>query len=238
MPVNLQYTDPAPLVLGTYPMTKAVQAICVVHALGCLFVLATSSSVVAIEVANFKLSPTVQVVCGAWSVLGIMVIVGALLGCNSRQEFPVRAYYYYCVVSTIAFGVLLWYVAATANGRDCGVSRSTMQSQRMGRSLTCGMVNSALFLAVLAVLALCAFATYTVWQLKEYLWQREQAEPLLGLEDPTVKKLRGTFAYGVDDITGDNKQATDMGPDKMWSNPNPGFQPAWGEVPIRSVQAA
>lgn len=230
--VELAYSDPPPLFLGSIPLTPAVQVICFLHALVCVFVIATASSVVSFNLGQLEVSPTIQCLLSAWCVLGIVCIVGCLIGCRNRQEMPVRAYFYYCLASVIGLCVLLGYVIE--EGYEC--KGNQRQFQRNGKSLTCSMVSAALFFAVLAILAIVGYVTYTVYQLKEYLWQREQSEDLLQYEDPMVKKMRSSATGETDSIYGSaGGQRFGGHLSQSGATPTPGLQPAWGSVPINST---
>eukprot|EP00928_Gymnodinium_smaydae_P047862 TRINITY_DN31976_c0_g1_i1.p1 TRINITY_DN31976_c0_g1~~TRINITY_DN31976_c0_g1_i1.p1 ORF type:complete len:227 (-),score=36.73 TRINITY_DN31976_c0_g1_i1:109-789(-) len=194
MSMELRYGQPPPLFLGGYPLTLGVQIVCLAHFLFCLFVISTASSVVDFSVGTLHLSPTVQICVSTWCVIGIAVIVGALIGCRSRQEFPLRAYFYYNVFSLVGLGVALL-TAFSKGGPAC--SSSSDEVQRLGRSLRCHMLSQAALLVVLAVLAVLGFATYEVWHLKEYLAQIEEAEQILQYEDPAVKQLRQGLRLGL-----------------------------------------
>merc|ERR1719458_695032 len=58
----------------------ALQVVCAVHFLQCIFFVGTTSSVAPVSIFGFEFSPSFQNALGAWHLLGIAIIAGAFVG--------------------------------------------------------------------------------------------------------------------------------------------------------------
>jgi len=228
-----------PLFLGVYPLTHAVQCICIVHAVLCVFVISTTSSVVSIDLGPLIVSPALQVACSAWCVLGISIIAGAVSACRAEQELPLKVYFYYWLVSTAAFFMLWWHVIGSA-AYDCKVVMSERQSQRLARSqaFTCLLSESMWLFAMLVCLALAGVAANTIWQLRELLRHRDQlADSLDYNNDPLVRRIRKSHSdrrYGAESAELPEHLPVSHALEEQ-RNPRLGQVPAWGQVPIEET---
>jgi len=252
-PIKLEYEEPPPLFFGVYPLTVGVQVICGFHALLCLFFISTASSVVNLHVDRYEVPASLQVVISAWHMLGITVIVGALIACRWRQEFPMQLYFYYLLLSDLAWGVATIWVAQ--QGDYCGLVSESLSSQRVGLGMSCAMVSAIWFLGLLSIWVVVAYCCYLVWQMKEHLRLREAAQLLSHHEDPLVKEVRegkylgaggkrrnpyeefDTERYAQLHCESDLGLVPPSDP-AAWATPTPGQQPDWGMLQVRSVKLA
>jgi len=248
--MKLEYGEPPPLFFGVYPLTLGVQIISVCHFFVCLFCIGFASSVVTFYIANFEVSPTLQVFLSAWHMLGLTLIVGALIGTSWRQEFPLRLYAYYLVVSSLGWLVLVLRVAQ--QGDRCSLVTETRETQRSGLSFSCGMVSAMWFCGLLCILVLCSYCCYSVWQLKDFMWQRESSQHLLGHEADFVQGLRegrhlgggqsrnpyrgfDFQAHAEESHRHEGPAAVPLNDPAAWAMPQPGAQPRWGGMAIRTA---
>uniref|UniRef100_A0A7S4UJ76 Uncharacterized protein n=1 Tax=Alexandrium monilatum TaxID=311494 RepID=A0A7S4UJ76_9DINO len=247
---KLVYGEPPPLFFGTYPLTVGVQVICVFHALLCIFVIAAASSVVTLHVYVYEVSPTVQALISAWHMLGVSVTVGALISCSLRNEFPMRVYCYYLLVTVAGWAVLT--VSVISQGRACSFVSDSKSTERIGSTFSCGMISAMGLFAMLTISVLVAYCSWLVWHMKEHLAERENAQSLLHLEDPQVKALREGRDIGLggqhrnpyedfdeQSYANNFEEKADMPPvvdRSAWANPRPGQQPDWGSLRIRMAR--
>lgn len=180
-----------PLFLGSYPLSAGVQAICGCHFLACLFVVATASSVVTLEVWDLKLSPRFQIVLSAWHIIGISVAASAFVATLWQQALPLRVYFYYLVAATCSWLAVV--VLFFQEGATCALVTVDHESQRVGLSMTCGLVSTCWELWSITVLVGAAYACYSVWHLAEFFAERELAHDLFEFGDPLAKMRPGAL---------------------------------------------
>mmetsp|Transcript_46380 Transcript_46380/g.92000 ORF Transcript_46380/g.92000 Transcript_46380/m.92000 type:complete len:200 (+) Transcript_46380:110-709(+) len=163
--------QPLPYFLGICPLDLALQLVCGVHFLQCIFFVGTTSSVATVSIFAFEFSPRFQTVLGAWHLLGIAIIAGAFVGARRAQELPLTAYAYYLLANSLAWLVITFVMVK--DGRSCSMLTQTGQSQRVGVSFVCGLITSLVFLALLTIAFLSAYSCFAAWMLVGYLQQRE-----------------------------------------------------------------
>eukprot|EP00929_Paragymnodinium_shiwhaense_P062789 TRINITY_DN31361_c0_g1_i1.p1 TRINITY_DN31361_c0_g1~~TRINITY_DN31361_c0_g1_i1.p1 ORF type:complete len:268 (-),score=39.03 TRINITY_DN31361_c0_g1_i1:82-813(-) len=235
---SLQYKEPPPLVLGAYPLTRAVEVICGLHGLLCLFVICTASSVAPIQTGSLVVPTQAQVGLAAWCVLGVTCIVGALESCRSRTEFGMKAYFYYFLLSSAPAIWLLWHSLTSED--ICRLQSIDRQLQRVSEPLSCAMLHTLWFFGALGVFVVLTFAAHVIWDLKDYLREREASEDLIRHEDPMLQKLRAGFGQAGDEFPSLSEELSSP-TSQDWRNsganlddarPQLGPQPAWGQLPI------
>mmetsp|Transcript_100413 Transcript_100413/g.322054 ORF Transcript_100413/g.322054 Transcript_100413/m.322054 type:complete len:122 (+) Transcript_100413:367-732(+) len=118
-------------------------------------------------------------------------------------------------------------------GSSCEIVTQSKLSQRVGLSWTCGLVSAAWDLCALCVLAFVAYACWTVRNFKEELLQREGSRLLLERAAVHDEKLRRKLA----EEDGGRSAAPRSADPTTWAVPQPGMQPPWGSVHIRSAAA-
>ena len=131
-----------------------------IHAVICISLVATMSSVVAIELGGFSLSTTNQLVAGTWGLLGILCIVSALVGWAQQRETPMSIYFWYLFISALALTVLFIYISMFNS--KCYFVREDLQTQRIGYSFLCSIISSAIFFVGLGVVSATLFALYII----------------------------------------------------------------------------
>lgn len=167
-----------------------VRVVIVIHALICLFIISTASSIVELRFGGVVVSPEIQVALAAWCVLGISIIVGAWVGINGRHDFPLQVYVYYSLVNFLLLCALFFFLIETST--EC-VTSGDRTAQRVGLSLTCGMTMVLAFVALLAVIAIAAYAIYLCWHLQESLKQEELDEVVRENKDVISSSMKGTM---------------------------------------------
>mmetsp|Transcript_20164 Transcript_20164/g.52859 ORF Transcript_20164/g.52859 Transcript_20164/m.52859 type:complete len:234 (+) Transcript_20164:104-805(+) len=225
----LDYYHPTPLFLGMYPITLGAQVICSIHAVVCIFCVATASSAVTFKLGLYEVPPELQVAVSAWHLVGIAVIAGAFVGLSRYDSAPITVYFYYLVVSTLAWGFLCFKLMDA--GAQCKFVQDNMESQRVGLSFACAMVSAAWISAMFLALAVAAYANYTIYQLREFLLQSDEAGYLLDREDGVAKGLREGRDLGIPR----RAARAEREPPIAYASPAQGPQPGWGSVAIRST---
>lgn len=230
----LKLAEPAPLFLGYFPLTAGVQVICFFHFVFCVSCVALVSSVTSIWIEGYEVNPVLQIAIGSWCLLGVLAIAGALVGCSQRQTLPLQVYCFYLMATDVGWAYVA--VSLLVTGSNCSLVQQDLETQRLGVSLSCGVVSACWFFCFLAVWSLCLFAAYTVWQLQAHLVD-EEAKHLLAKEDPVFKSFHeGTHLGFSETIQRDEDHARDPQP-YQWAAPRRGLQPAWGSMQPKSTGA-
>jgi hypothetical protein len=239
----MKHWEPTPLFFGHYPLTTGVQAICAFHFLCCVFYVATSSSVTDEWIDNYEIHPGLQILISSWSLIGVMAIMGALVGCSRRQSLPLQVYALYLLVTDGLWAYLA--IDLLSIGSDCTLVTQNLETQRLGLSLSCGLVSACWFFCFLAVWIVCLFFAYMVWQLQAQ-FVSEEAESLLQHLEPVVKSFREgshlAFSHtrSEEQHEGPSLQGRFHVPDadpRQWAAPRTGPQPAWGSMQPKSTGA-
>eukprot|EP00927_Polykrikos_kofoidii_P023947 TRINITY_DN21879_c0_g1_i1.p1 TRINITY_DN21879_c0_g1~~TRINITY_DN21879_c0_g1_i1.p1 ORF type:complete len:264 (+),score=6.25 TRINITY_DN21879_c0_g1_i1:100-792(+) len=184
----LVYGDPPPRFFGVVPLLLAMRWICFVHFLSCVFVISTTSSVVAFNLGTFEVTTQLQNISSCWSSLGISVIVGALIGVKNRQAYPLTVYLWYCLVTLLGVAVFAWWVISS--GSICRGLTNEKTAQRVGRDLDCDVAKGIWSYGLATSFTIVSVIAWSVWELRDYLLQHEAAQDHLGREDPLVKSMR------------------------------------------------
>lgn len=241
---ELKYRDFPPLFLGRYPLTLGVQVICACHFLLCLCFISTASSVVAVRFWDLEVSPEVQVLAAAWHLLGVFFIAAAVVATQWRQALPLRAYFWYLVAAAASW--LVWTVQLFQEGAICAFVTKDRQSQRVGISVSCGLVSACWELWAVTVLLCALYACYSVWHLAEFIAERADSEHLFEEEEPFAKQAREGKDLGLHTAIeetasvvgslrhGSRPHAAEAHP-ATWAVPSPGTQPTWGSMHIRTA---
>jgi hypothetical protein len=239
----MKYGEPTPLFLGHYPLTTGVQAICFFHFICCVFFVAVSSSVTSEWFGNFEIHPELQIAISSWSLIGVLAITGALVGSSHRQSLPLQVYGLYLLATDGAFAYIA--ISLLVTGSDCTLVQQNMETQRLGLSLSCGLVTACWFFCFLAVWSVCLFCAYTVWQLQALL-KSEEAESLLEHMDPVIKSFREGTHLGFSQTKWEEQHEGHSLQDRFhvpdadplqWAAPRRGLQPEWGSMQPKSTGA-
>jgi len=245
---KLEYGEHPPLFFGVYPLTVGVQIICAFHFLACIAVIAGASSVVTLRVFSNEVSPLLQVLLSAWHILGISVIVGAVISCSTRNEFPMRVYFYYLLITDLVWAAFT--VSIAIQGSSCALVSENRSTQRIGLSFSCEMVSAIWFFGLLTVSVIVAYCCWSVYHLKEHLASKDAAQNLLHHEDEEVKSIRAGHHLGLgqhrnpyedfdEQKHSRNHQEEAYNTFKnpsAWIMPRPGQQANWGALKIRMAR--
>lgn len=194
--IELEYEEPPPLFLHLLPLSDGVVLICCLNFLVNVFVVALSSSVVPIVVMAWRISPLMQIWLSTWCIIGIMAIVACLLGVAVRKEVPMRAYYYWLVLTSFVCVFGLAHMIFSGNACSSMQLNKDHQAQRIGTSFSCGWVSAAWFFAALCVMTMTAYCAHMVYAWKEFLIHLEHSKHLMHLEAPHIAKMRGGSGGG------------------------------------------
>jgi len=165
--------------------------------------------------------------------------MGALESCASRTELGMKAYFYYFFISSAPAVWLFWY--SSESDDICKLRSIDHQLQRVSNPLSCTILHFLWFFASLGIFLVLAFSAHVIWDLKEYLRQRELSDNLIRHEEPMMKKLRAGFGDAGDkppleeELSRIRKSVQDWrhsGAEEEDARPKPGSQPAWGALPV------
>lgn len=149
---------------GCVSLLIGVEVICLIALCTCISIIASVSSKGSINVQSFHLSGTLQVAIGAWAFIGIPITISAGVAALYRIELPLRAFFFYLLVSWFfGVGIPLWFLAS---GSLCD-SIVTQEVQRMGSSFVCGFTDTFTFFWTLILGVLHAYLIYVVWSAAE-----------------------------------------------------------------------
>jgi len=141
-----------------------VEVICLITLLTCISIISSVSSKGTMRVSTFHVSPELQIVGGSWAFIGIPITIAAGVGALYRVEMPLRAFFFYLLVSFFfGIGIPLWFLAS---GSLCDTV-VTPEVQRMGSSLVCGFTDTFTFFWTLILGVVHAYLIYVVWSAAE-----------------------------------------------------------------------
>ncbi|CAJ1348817.1 unnamed protein product [Effrenium voratum] len=152
------------LFLGFFSFETIMLLILGIHSVFCIFLLATASPIVDLDLGAFTIDTTVQIGCGAWGLLGIMCIVAALVGWFQQRETPMAVYFWYLVVTAVLLAAVFVYLVSS--NHKCYFVKEDLQTQRIGFSFLCSVIGTAIALCGLAAVAAVCFALYTISQVQ------------------------------------------------------------------------
>lgn len=149
---------------GCVSLLIGVEVICLITLLTCISVLASVSSKGQLRVSTFHVGTTLQIIMGSWAFVGIPITISAGVGAMYRVELPLRAMFFYLLVSFFfGIGIPLWFLMS---GSLCDTI-VTNEVQRMGSSFVCGFTDTFTFFWTLIAGVLHAYLIYIVWSAAE-----------------------------------------------------------------------
>lgn len=149
---------------GCVSLTIGVEFICLMCLLSCISIISCVSSKQELKVSGFAISPTLQVVLGSWAFVGIPMAISSGCAVLYRVEMPLRAFYFYLLISFF-FGVgIPLYILASGSLCDAMV---TPEVQKMGSSFVCGFTDTFIFFWTLIIGVMNAYFIYIVWSAAE-----------------------------------------------------------------------
>jgi len=202
------------LFLGHFLPENCMLLVIACHAAVCVFFIATTSSVVQVDVAGYTITPELQIGLSCWSLFGIFTIMGAIIGLNWGRVFPVTLYFGYLIVSGVMLAAISFDLVRRSG--ECVFVKQDLDTQRLGNAFSCSIITGMVVLICLTLQILAGFSCYVVWMVKEDLWrsqERGESSSLL-LRDSKAKDLmRGSWN----------------------SLPTQGRQRAWGTIGLRTT---
>lgn len=249
---KLEYGELPSMFLGLYPLTIGVQLVCFFNLVLCVCCIALASSAVSFWIDNFEVQPALQVAVSSWSLLGVMLITGALVGCSQRLWFPLQCYFYHVAITDLIYAYIV--VRLLIEGPECMLASQGRELQRVGSSFSCGLITTTWVFCAFAVWIIGAYGAYTVWQLKEHLKTKNETQHLLAFEDPVMKNHRAGKHLGLSctDWEEEHGSVQHLGANdghalqdahvpptdpNQWASPRKGLQPEWGALQPKSTAA-
>jgi hypothetical protein len=135
-------------------LLTGVELICLIDLIGKICCLAVVSSAEDLDVAGVRVPPGIQLVFGAWQLIGIGLLVGAAVGALYRIETHLRLYQLYWQASAIIYffgGVIIAF-----SGNLCSTVISA-EAMRHGTAVVCGFVDTFFLTWGCIGLGLCVY---------------------------------------------------------------------------------
>eukprot|EP00930_Biecheleria_cincta_P068479 TRINITY_DN5591_c0_g1_i2.p1 TRINITY_DN5591_c0_g1~~TRINITY_DN5591_c0_g1_i2.p1 ORF type:complete len:222 (-),score=40.97 TRINITY_DN5591_c0_g1_i2:68-733(-) len=212
--------QPAPAVVGSLSLAAVVGAICFVHFLICVSVLASVSSEKSVQVGSVMVSSTLQCVIGAFCLVGIPIIVHASIGTLFRVPSHLTAYIFYMFLSMI--GVAVFFMEMAKHEHNC-VTQMPDQPGGMA-TMVCGIPSVGTFFMMLIVLLFICVAIYLVWSMNENIRRRTETD-LFRYQEPLA--LQAQMAHEAQQYAAmQDRQAAEL----AYGMKNPGAQ--WSPAPM------
>jgi len=149
---------------GCASLTFGVEMISLWYLISAIACIAIVSSVEPLVVSGVGISPGVQVLSAAWSLIGIPIILGAGVGALYRVEAHLRVFFMYMVVNFIFGALVSLYFLYT--GAICN-SAVAPDVQRMGAAFVCGFTDTFAFMWQLIFGIINLYYMYIVWSAAE-----------------------------------------------------------------------
>jgi len=207
-----------------------VEAICLLTLLTCISVLSVVSSKGVLKISTFRIDTTMQVVAGAWAFIGIPLAIGAGVGALYRVEVPLRAFFFYSLVSFFfGVGVPMWFLAS---GALCDTV-VTPEVQKMGSAFVCGFTDSFTFFWTLILGVVQAYLIYIIWSAAEEIAEAPYPELMKysdALKDVYQPEAPPGYQYPMGNPRAAAMQGGNMDPGLMGRSFGT-FQPATGQQP-------
>ena len=135
-------------------LLTGVELICLIDLIGKICCLAVVSSAEDLDVAGVRIPPGIQLVFGAWQLIGIGLLVGAAVGALYRIETHLRLYQLYWQGSAIVY--LFAGVVIAFSGNLCSTVVSA-EAMRHGTAVVCGFVDTFFLTWGVIGLGLCIY---------------------------------------------------------------------------------
>jgi len=133
-----------------------------------VFCITVISSVSSARTMNFEhfvgISPVVQCLIGAWSVIGIVVAINGGVAALYRMDSPLRVFYLWLIVTAcLTLGIPMW-LLASGSLCDAMVSKEV---QKLGSSFVCSFTEALVFWWTLVIGTAIGYSVYVVWSAAE-----------------------------------------------------------------------
>eukprot|EP00930_Biecheleria_cincta_P042394 TRINITY_DN2916_c0_g1_i2.p1 TRINITY_DN2916_c0_g1~~TRINITY_DN2916_c0_g1_i2.p1 ORF type:complete len:259 (-),score=40.37 TRINITY_DN2916_c0_g1_i2:92-868(-) len=167
---------PAQTSFGCLTLLVGVEAICFVAIVVQTILISVCSSLEPLSLMGLKVSPTIQVLCAAWAMVGIPMSVCAGVGALYRIEYLVKIFFWYLILS-FPFGVAVpaWLLAS---GKVCD-SIVEQEIQRMGSAFVCGFTETFVFMWSMVAALVHSYFVYVVWSAAEEINDYHHSSPSL-----------------------------------------------------------
>lgn len=144
---------------GCVSLLVGIEVICLLTLLTCISIIATVSSS-GLKVSTFTLSSSTQLTIGTWAFIGIPITITAGVAALYRMELPLRAFFFYSLVTFFFEVGIPMYLLAAGSLCDTVV---TPEVQRMGSAFVCGFTDSLTFFWTLVGGTIYAYLIYIIW---------------------------------------------------------------------------
>lgn len=167
---------PAQTCFGCLTLLVGVEAICFVALIVQTILISVCSSLEPLSIMSLKVSPTIQVLSGAWAMVGMPMAVCAGVGVLYRIEYLVKTFFWYLTLS-FPFGILVpaWLLAS---GKVCD-SMVEQEIQRMGSAFVCGFTETFVFMWSMVAALMHSYFVYVVWSACEEINDYHHSSPSL-----------------------------------------------------------
>mmetsp|Transcript_29273 Transcript_29273/g.62212 ORF Transcript_29273/g.62212 Transcript_29273/m.62212 type:complete len:229 (-) Transcript_29273:57-743(-) len=189
---------PAPLLIGNVSLIAAIEAVCLVHLIMCIFFVSNVSSVDTVKVAGVEIAPVFQCMTGAWFLLGIPFVIIGGVGAMYRVGNNLALYSLY-LIGTLGVAIM-WIAIFVRYGNTCATLQPAIGQQTQA-SFVCGVSNGMVLFWMLVLIGGILGAIYLVWSMQEYIKNRLETE-LIRYQEPwqVVSSL-------ADDVAAEHAQA-------------------------------
>lgn len=155
---------PTNVFCGCATLLFGVEICALLNLIGCIFIIATVSSVHTIRIAGMNMTADLQVLNAAWALLGIPIIVGAGVGAVYRIESHLRLYYYYLWSSFFLSTAMLINILTVG---DLCRSAIPDEVKQMGESFVCAITDSFVYFWIFIIGSIHLYFIYVVWSAAE-----------------------------------------------------------------------
>jgi len=141
-----------------------VEVTCFVALLAQILIISLCSSSEPLTLMSLKVSPTIQVLCASWALVGIPVVICARVGVLYHVDHLLRAFFWYLLFSfPLGIAVPAWLLAS---GKVCS-SVVEDEVQRLGPAFVCGFTESFVFMWTMVAGLVHCYLVYVVWSAAE-----------------------------------------------------------------------
>jgi hypothetical protein len=210
-----------------------VEIICLLELLSNISILASVSSRT-ISVSTFQLPGKIQLWIGTGAFIGIPVAITAGVAALYRMEMPLRALFFYMLVSFfVGVGIPMYLLAA---GSLCD-SVVTPEVQRMGSAFVCGFTDSLTFFWTLVIGTIYAYLIYIVWSATQEIAEAPYPELMKyseALKDVYIPDKPQGYNYSMGQSRGAGLPASRAGMEGLMAPSYGAFPQGMGQNPFAS----
>jgi len=159
---------PAQTCCGVTSLLYGVVAVSVIHLVFCILLIASVDSTHNVRIGGTSFNTFVQIMVGAWSLLGIPIIFGAGVGAIYRIELHIRIYYYYYLATIIGTTFTAIYFSVTGTACATGIVSKEVQSMASGIYI-CSLLDVMNIFWFLINLIIQVYVLFCIWSFAEEL---------------------------------------------------------------------